>query len=135
MPPERSLLFRNIAGTRPQICSQFRDAGSASGTRGERTPLARGLPFAALARGLGQPGVADLAVRTLEASSAGAVLFGAVTDPGNGPNFLAKSIAESRGMKMPSFFVYMLRAGREISRLSPREGRPYISRRVERRRR
>ncbi len=54
--------------------------------------------------------MAGIAVRTLEAISAGAVLFGAVTYIGNGPNFLVKSIAESRGVKMPSFFAYMLRA-------------------------
>ena len=28
---------------------------------------------------------------------------------GNGPNFMVKSIAEERGIKMPSFFGYMFR--------------------------
>ena len=66
--------------------------------------------FAALARGLGRPEVAGIPARVLEAISAGAVLFGAMTYIGNGPNFLVRSIAESRGLRMPSFFGYMLRA-------------------------
>ena len=28
---------------------------------------------------------------------------------GNGPNFMVKSIAEQAGVRMPSFFVYMLK--------------------------
>jgi Na+/H+ antiporter NhaD/arsenite permease-like protein len=44
----------------------------------------------------------------LVAISCGAVFMGAMTYIGNGPNFLVKSIAESRGIKMPSFFGYML---------------------------
>lgn len=43
----------------------------------------------------------------LLAISAGAVFFGAVTYIGNAPNFMVKSIAESDGVKMPSFFGYM----------------------------
>ncbi len=42
----------------------------------------------------------------LEAISLGAVFFGALTYIGNGPNFMVKAIAESRGIKMPSFFAY-----------------------------
>ncbi|WP_266204089.1 sodium:proton antiporter [Pontibacter kalidii] len=45
----------------------------------------------------------------LEAISLAAVLFGAVTYIGNGPNFMVKAIAESAGIKMPSFFAYILR--------------------------
>jgi Na+/H+ antiporter NhaD/arsenite permease-like protein len=44
----------------------------------------------------------------LTAISLGAVFMGAVTYIGNGPNFMVKSIAESRGVKMPTFFGYML---------------------------
>ncbi|MCL5270717.1 MAG: sodium:proton antiporter [bacterium] len=44
----------------------------------------------------------------LEAISLGSVFMGANTYIGNGPNFLVKSIAESRGIKMPSFFGYTL---------------------------
>ena len=41
------------------------------------------------------------------AISAGAVFMGAVTYIGNAPNFMVRSIAEDRGIKMPSFFGYM----------------------------
>ena len=44
---------------------------------------------------------------TLAAISAGAVFMGANTYIGNAPNLMVKSIAESRGVKMPSFFGYM----------------------------
>lgn len=40
--------------------------------------------------------------------SLGAVFMGANTYIGNGPNFMVKSIAESSGVKMPSFFGYMV---------------------------
>jgi Na+/H+ antiporter NhaD/arsenite permease-like protein len=45
----------------------------------------------------------------LIAISAGAVFFGACTYIGNGPNFMVKSIAESSGVPMPSFFGYVLK--------------------------
>jgi Na+/H+ antiporter NhaD/arsenite permease-like protein len=45
----------------------------------------------------------------LEAISVAAVFFGAMTYIGNGPNFMVKAIAEERGVKMPSFFAYMIR--------------------------
>ncbi len=44
----------------------------------------------------------------LVAISLGAVFMGANTYIGNGPNFMVKSIAEQSGVKMPSFFGYML---------------------------
>jgi Na+/H+ antiporter NhaD/arsenite permease-like protein len=43
----------------------------------------------------------------LAAVSAGAVLMGANTYVGNGPNFMVKAIAERAGVRMPSFFGYM----------------------------
>lgn len=46
----------------------------------------------------------------LAAISTGAVFFGAMTYIGNGPNFMVRSIAESAGVKMPSFFGYLVRA-------------------------
>lgn len=49
----------------------------------------------------------ETGVLLLEAISAGAVFFGAMTYIGNGPNFMVKAIAEQRGMKMPSFFGYL----------------------------
>jgi Na+/H+ antiporter NhaD/arsenite permease-like protein len=44
----------------------------------------------------------------LKAISCGAVFMGANTYIGNAPNFMVKSIAEESGIKMPSFFGYML---------------------------
>jgi Na+/H+ antiporter NhaD/arsenite permease-like protein len=44
----------------------------------------------------------------LVAISLGSVLMGANTYIGNGPNFMVKTVAEERGVKMPSFFGYML---------------------------
>ena len=44
---------------------------------------------------------------TLLAISTGAVFMGAMTYIGNAPNFMVRSIAESSGLKMPSFFGYM----------------------------
>jgi len=44
----------------------------------------------------------------LKAISCGAVFMGANTYIGNAPNFMVKSIAEENGIKMPSFFGYMI---------------------------
>lgn len=44
----------------------------------------------------------------LAAISLGAVFMGANTYIGNGPNFMVKAIAEESGVRMPSFFGYML---------------------------
>jgi len=44
---------------------------------------------------------------TLTAISAGAVFMGANSYIGNAPNIMVKSIAESRGVPMPSFFAYV----------------------------
>jgi len=43
------------------------------------------------------------------AVSLGAVFFGAMTYIGNGPNFMVKSIADSAGVKTPSFFGYVFK--------------------------
>jgi Na+/H+ antiporter NhaD/arsenite permease-like protein len=55
----------------------------------------------------------DGAVRQdlLIAISLGSVFMGANTYIGNGPNFMVRTIAEERGVKMPSFFGYMLYSG------------------------
>lgn len=45
----------------------------------------------------------------LKAISIGAVFFGAFSYIGNGPNFMVKSIAEQVGIKMPSFFGYIIK--------------------------
>jgi Na+/H+ antiporter NhaD/arsenite permease-like protein len=49
----------------------------------------------------------EAAGRLLAAISTGAVLMGSMTYIGNGPNFMVKAIAESSGVKMPSFFGYL----------------------------
>lgn len=48
---------------------------------------------------------------TLAAISAGAVFMGANSYIGNAPNLMVKAIAEDRGVKMPSFFGYMVWSG------------------------
>lgn len=48
---------------------------------------------------------------TLAAISAGAVFMGANSYIGNAPNFMVKSIAEARGVRMPSFFGYLAWSG------------------------
>ncbi len=45
----------------------------------------------------------------LQAISIAAVFFGAMTYIGNGPNFMVKSISEKAGIKMPTFFEYMIK--------------------------
>ena len=47
--------------------------------------------------------------QTLLAISAGAVFMGANTYIGNAPNFMVKSISESSGIEMPSFFGYFFK--------------------------
>jgi Na+/H+ antiporter NhaD/arsenite permease-like protein len=47
----------------------------------------------------------------LAAISCGAVFMGANTYIGNGPNFMVKAIAEENGVRMPSFFGYMVYSG------------------------
>jgi Na+/H+ antiporter NhaD/arsenite permease-like protein len=41
--------------------------------------------------------------------------MGANTYIGNGPNFMVKAIAEENGIKMPSFFGYMVYSGLILS--------------------
>ena len=56
----------------------------------------------------GREAVAATFVANLKAISAGAVFFGAFSYIGNAPNFMVRSIAEESGLKMPSFFGYIL---------------------------
>jgi Na+/H+ antiporter NhaD/arsenite permease-like protein len=66
------------------------------------------LTFLSLAQGLGgSADIAGVSAPILRAISAGAVFMGAVTYIGNAPNFMVKSIVESSGIRMPSFFGYM----------------------------
>lgn len=66
--------------------------------------VATGLPEVA-----GVEYVAGIPEILLTAISLGAVFFGAMTYIGNGPNFMVKAIAEEAGVKMPSFFGYMVK--------------------------
>ncbi len=70
------------------------------------------LAFLALGQGLRLPGeVVGVPAAILAAISVGAVAMGANTYIGNAPNFMVKAIAEEAGVKMPSFFGYMLYSG------------------------
>jgi Na+/H+ antiporter NhaD/arsenite permease-like protein len=74
------------------------------------------LTFLSLAKGLNLPNDlgfvlndgSGLSTAVLAAISCGAVFMGANSYIGNGPNFMVKSIAEEQGVKMPSFFGYMV---------------------------
>lgn len=57
----------------------------------------------------GVPFVAGIPEVLLKAISIAAVMFGSLTYIGNGPNFMVKAIAEESGIKMPSFFGYMIK--------------------------
>ena len=70
------------------------------------------LTFLALAQGQGLTAeVVGVPHQILIAISLGAVFMGANTYIGNGPNFMVRSIAESRGVKMPGFGGYMAYSG------------------------
>lgn len=56
----------------------------------------------------GDPSVAGVFEPYLVAISLGAVTCGAMSYIGNGPNFMVKSVAESRGVAMPSFGGYIV---------------------------
>jgi Na+/H+ antiporter NhaD/arsenite permease-like protein len=60
------------------------------------------------AENLGALAAHPLGASFLKAISCGAVFMGANTYIGNGPNFMVKAIAEENGVRMPSFFGYML---------------------------
>jgi Na+/H+ antiporter NhaD/arsenite permease-like protein len=64
---------------------------------------------AGLSVGEGAPIVAGVTEPLLTAIALGSVLFGAMTYIGNGPNFMVKAVAESAGVKMPSFFGYIFK--------------------------
>lgn len=55
----------------------------------------------------GEPRIGDVPEALLISISLGAVLCGALTYIGNGPNFMVKSVAEDQGVKMPAFFGYV----------------------------
>jgi Na+/H+ antiporter NhaD/arsenite permease-like protein len=70
------------------------------------------LAFLALGQALGLAReVVDVPHAILAAIAVGSVSMGANSYIGNAPNFMVKSIAEEQGVKMPSFFGYMLYSG------------------------
>ena len=82
------------------------------------------LTFASLATGVVDGGAGGLSRRQprrarrppagqplLAAISCGAVMMGAVTYIGNGPNFMVKAIAEQHHVRTPSFFGYIAWSG------------------------
>jgi Na+/H+ antiporter NhaD/arsenite permease-like protein len=70
------------------------------------------LTFLALGQGLRLPGeIVGVPAAILAAISVGSVAMGANTYIGNAPNFMVKAIAEEAGVKMPSFFGYLLYSG------------------------
>jgi Na+/H+ antiporter NhaD/arsenite permease-like protein len=69
------------------------------------TSVAQGFTGATTVGGLT---TAALGANLLAAISCGAVMMGANSYIGNAPNFAVKCIAEHEGVKMPSFFGYML---------------------------
>jgi Na+/H+ antiporter NhaD/arsenite permease-like protein len=67
------------------------------------------LTFLSTAQGLRlTPDIVGVPTMFLKAISLGAVFMGANSYIGNGPNFMVKAIAEEQGVKMPSFFGYMM---------------------------
>lgn len=77
------------------------------------------LTFLSVAKGLNLPNDlgfvlndgTGLSAAVLAAISCGSVFMGANSYIGNGPNFMVRSIAEENGVKMPSFFGYMVYSG------------------------
>jgi len=68
--------------------------------------LARGVNFTNLANDVMVAGIPETIMKCI---TTGAVLFGAMTYIGNGPNFMVKAIAEDSKIPMPSFFGYMIK--------------------------
>lgn len=93
---------------------QFYYATGALSSFLDNTPTA--VTFYSLAVGLvhaspqlfeGMKLIAGVPESFLIAISVGAVMFGAMTYIGNGPNFMVKAIAEEQKVPMPHFFAYM----------------------------
>ena len=94
---------------------QFYYATGALSSFLDNTPTA--VAFHSVASGLSAEQMADFGGAIvagipevlMRAICLGAVLFGSITYIGNGPNFMVKAIAEENGVKMPSFFGYLLK--------------------------
>ncbi len=80
----------NVSETRQNYSIQVTTAGTLAFTNGITTTLG------------------TVPTKILSAISCGAVFMGANTYIGNAPNFMVKAISDENGVKMPSFFGYML---------------------------
>ena len=115
MTPALAYLNANAASLGLSQTWQFYYATGALSSFLDNTPTA--VAFHSIASGLtpdqmaafGTSVVAGVPELLLQAICLGAVLFGAMTYIGNGPNFMVKAIAEEGGVKMPSFFGYMFK--------------------------
>ncbi len=111
MTPAMIYLNANAAALNIDTPAQFYYAAGALSSFLDNAPTA--VAFHTVASGLpaveGVPIVAGIAEPLLTAISLGAVLFGAMTYIGNGPNFMVKAIAENDGIRMPSFFGYIVK--------------------------
>ena len=115
MTPALAYLNVNAASLGLSHAWQFYYATGALSSFLDNTPTA--VAFHSIASGLtpdqmaafGENVVAGVPELLLQAICLGAVLFGAMTYIGNGPNFMVKAIAEESGIKMPSFFGYMFK--------------------------
>lgn len=115
MTPALAFLKANAANLGLEHTWQFYYATGALSSFLDNTPTA--VAFYSVATGLtpdqmaafGTTMVAGIPEILLEAISLGAVMFGAMTYIGNGPNFMVKAIAEENNIKMPSFFGYMIK--------------------------
>lgn len=88
----------------------FAFTGSLSSVLDNAPTYATFFEVASRVGGPGGPVVAGVPEVFLVSISLGAVLCGAITYIGNGPNFMVKSVAESDGVEMPSFGGYVLRS-------------------------
>ena len=95
-------------------------ADGPAGARGGSTTTAvselsaenSGIPAAyAATNGAPQAPVKPTGDRALDAISSGAVFMGAMTYIGNAPNLMVQAIALEQGVRMPSFFGFMLWSG------------------------
>ena len=119
---EVAAIFFGIFATVPPALDLLRTSGDALGVRepwqyfwaaGSLSSVLDNAPtylaFLALAQGQGlAPEVVGVSHDVLAAISLGAVFMGANTYIGNVPNFMVRSIAESRGIRMPSVGGYLL---------------------------
>lgn len=115
MTPALSYLNANAASLGLDATWQFYYSTGLLSSFLDNTPTA--VAFHSVATGLtpdqmavfGGEMMAGIPEILLKAICIGSVFFGAMTYIGNGPNFMVKAIAEENGIKMPSFFGYMLR--------------------------